>query len=640
MRWIAAFAIPIACAAGFEPHPAKEAPVVASASASTPPSVESHILPPYTHAHPPAFVASLGGAPFRTDNDVRGLALSPDGALLAAGGREQVWVWDTATGKELHHLPDGYEPAKIVFGDGHRLLATMSDNHARVRVVELTTHKLLFDITRKTLSYPSFALSADGKRLAWEETGVVHVVSVDTGVSETSVIVPDSNFGDVELSPDGRVLYVARASSLQAWELASNKALWKIPCSPVPTLAIDRAGAVLALGGDSPARLIKTSDGAVLQSLPMPTQFAARSVAFSPDGKRVGVTGEGDTAKVFDVATGAVIGTILAEENVGVLAPSNDAAFTMRRSSPRRWQGGTPRMTEVMSDDHVGHVRSLAVTPDGKTLASSGDDGRLVVWDVANRTGKLAVHVPTGLMRAVAISRDGRFVAGGGRYHDVLGKTGEFAFLEVFDLTTNKRAFGVTGSARTTITALGFSDDGKQLVAMDDESTRAYAVPGGNELWKRKHPPLVFHHGFIFGATSLVAFNANPGSTLSRIDTKSGVAAWTIDRSGWGASIGGDRAAYGDGTYCSILDLATGKKLVDAMASGSGGVGPIALSADGKRCLFAYDRVNLFDNGNVRELAKDFGGRAEAVVWAGALAVVGGTMGIDLYDPSRLSSGP
>ncbi len=65
---------------------------------------------------------------------------------------------------------------------------------------------------------------------------------------------------------------------------------------------------------------------------------------------------------------------------------------------------------------HTGFLKSLAFSPDGKTLVSCGDDGSVLFWEVGERG--LAAQPVSGRVaeknaRIVAFSRDGGVLAAG-----------------------------------------------------------------------------------------------------------------------------------------------------------------------------------------------------------------------------------
>jgi Novel STAND NTPase 1/TIR domain/WD domain, G-beta repeat len=67
---------------------------------------------------------------------------------------------------------------------------------------------------------------------------------------------------------------------------------------------------------------------------------------------------------------------------------------------------------------HTGSVRSVALTSDGRTLASGGDDGTVILWDLSDRTHPQRLGQPltghTALVQSVAFTPDGRTLATGG----------------------------------------------------------------------------------------------------------------------------------------------------------------------------------------------------------------------------------
>ena len=93
-----------------------------------------------------------------------------------------------------------------------------------------------------------------------------------------------------------------------------------------------------------------------------------RSVAFSPDSKKLVSGGDDGTARLWDVKTGQLLRTYEGHTAVAKAFHRNEG-----QAVP---------------------VRSVAFSPDGKTIASGGDDERVLLW--ATDTGQL-LHTLGGL---------------------------------------------------------------------------------------------------------------------------------------------------------------------------------------------------------------------------------------------------
>jgi WD40 repeat protein len=112
------------------------------------------------------------------------------------------------------------------------------------------------------------------------------------------------------------------------------------------------------------------------------------------------------------------------------------------------------------------HVRAVAFSPDGRTLATAGAGGRTYLWDVG--TGRLIATLSgpfTGASGAsVAFSPDGTMLA-------VVDGSG---IADVWDVTTDRLVAALAPDDRAE--SVAFSPDGRTL-AVGDNSGHAYLCP-------------------------------------------------------------------------------------------------------------------------------------------------------------------
>ncbi len=133
---------------------------------------------------------------------------------------------------------------------------------------------------------------------------------------------------------------------------------------------------------------------------------------------------------------------------------------------------------------HEKFVYGVAISPDGKTIASAGEDVA-IVWDVATGkpTSRLEPEVGSPSSHAVAFAPDGKTLAVGGWFGDVY----------FWDAATFK-LLGKFDEPSLAILALSYSPDGSTLATTHDQKDAMLydvkekkflaTIPGGKESFK------------------------------------------------------------------------------------------------------------------------------------------------------------
>jgi WD40 repeat protein len=243
-----------------------------------------------------------------------------------------------------------------------------------------------------------------------------------------------------------------------------------------------------------------------------------RSLAISPDGKRL-AAGSGDgTIRLWDPTTGKRRGYFFFGHSGEVTSLSfspdgKSLASGGKDATVRIWDVASARQVAALMG-HRYEVAGVAFSPDGATLASAGHDGTLRFWDVAGRreravvpghtfkTGKTkeetrvidgeTVVVTVGILGetrdsevpffSLAYSPDGQSIATGDR---AMFETGGVSLRDAAtgrERATFKQFSGGPRSPLNDVNALAYSPDGKRLASAGYSTVRITDVATGGEL--------------------------------------------------------------------------------------------------------------------------------------------------------------
>lgn len=429
---------------------------------AAPPQADAVVQDPAPNAPdddplPAGATCRLGTLRFRHASAPLDVVFAADGKTIASAADKHIRIWDTASGKQIGQFPQR-DQFRCFASDGKTWLSfnfTTAIAHLNDLATGKELHKVKIPLPRdwRARGGPKFALSANGKTLAYNvDVNYVEFFDVATGAQLSRVggdgKSPESLMGPGVLSPDGsRFAGYCRDGHTRLWQTASGKQLTKIKTFGGP-MAFSPDGKMLAQSkrNDQTREYeIHFWDTATGQHQRMLSRHKHWTVglAFSPDGRTLAATHTPE---------------------VGFGSPgTNDSAAICL------WDVASGRELRVLESSGHRMSTSPVFSPDGRTLAAAGANGcALSLWDVA--TGKFT-NSAAGHNEGVnllAISPDGRALATATKYGD----------FRSWDLSTGKEQHLYSAKA----VLLAFARDGRRLASVDPWSYSNVPANPNNRL--------------------------------------------------------------------------------------------------------------------------------------------------------------
>jgi WD40 repeat protein len=271
------------------------------------------------------------------------VAFHPDGRLLATASTDgTARLWDTTSGQEIARVVHDRGVSDVTFSRDGQYLATASDDGS-ARVVS----------------------AVDGR---------------DIGHFKQSAAVLLARF-----SPDGRQLATGdRDGTIRLWELASGREVQRLRFGGrLQALAFSPDGGQVAAAGtatDAKVRVWDATEGREIRQLDHDGRELP-ALAFSPDGGQLALADPFGMVSVRDAVSDAEVVRLPHSQRVLSVTYSADGRLLATTSL------GTARVWDTISGQTVatvghpaGAILAAAFSPDGRRLATVGEDATARVW--------------------------------------------------------------------------------------------------------------------------------------------------------------------------------------------------------------------------------------------------------------------
>jgi WD40 repeat protein/tetratricopeptide (TPR) repeat protein len=421
------------------------------------------------------------------DGAIHSMVFSPDGKRLATAGADTAAkVWDVGTGTELAvfrgHTAEVH--AVVFTPDGKQVVTGSADRTIRVWDLTDTRH----------LGSPLTILSFVIRNRTREELPLLLPQGVSTHRTYYGHLGPTRG---LVFAPYGRRIATTGGGgdrAVNVWDLDAHKELQKYGyySNGVGAAAFSRDGKRIAAVGQidwqsNPGRLFVYEDGRdePVMKATLPAEGKADSlpaVTFSPDGQHVVVCLTGGTSsrvRVFEVASGKEAAVLpLDRDAVHSLAFTPDGKRLVVGAASRVRGYDWPART-VAFDHPANLTRCLAVGPNGR-IAVGYEDSRIDLFDPDGATNRIAVkrlegHV--GPVLSVAFSPDGSRLVSSGN---------EMA-VKIWNAKTGRELLTFRDHAGL-VTRVDWSPDGRRIASCGYDALKVWTVPAedkdSTESWK------------------------------------------------------------------------------------------------------------------------------------------------------------
>ena len=439
------------------------------------------------------------------------IRFSPDGNIIATEGPDgSIHLWNTNTRHHIRTLSDVdfglYDP---VFSPNGKIIAVQCAEkftyfQKTLRLYDVKTGKHINTISEFTNSFYNIRFSPDNKTLLTWQYGKIKLWDIATGqqlkiINEPSGEYHDYNRKDIQLSPDGKMIYmlssvrISRSWGGSSWvgnvgivffrevdaeewkQLEKNGK--KLDDEGFSSIYFSPDGNKLITEGlsDDKIYLWNLNTGEQLNSFVAHKRSWKCNVSFSKNGIMIATGGVDGTIKLYSTNIGLELIKLIGHEgSVDSVLFSSGGITLMSKGSDRTvrlWNALSGKLITTL-EGYTEDFGTVSFSPDGKTIASGSSDTKVRLWNASSGQLLKTLIGHTSNIYSVCYSADGKTIASGGADTTV----------RLWEAITGEHIRTLIGHKRS-VKSVFFTADGQIVGSSDSDSIlRLWDAKTGDHL--------------------------------------------------------------------------------------------------------------------------------------------------------------
>ncbi len=313
------------------------------------------------------------------------IAFTPDGSeLIISSDYEPLSFWDPKNGERIRTVAghDG-DIIEIAYSPNGEFLASAS---AGVTLYDAETGNVVRnfapDFEKEKWVVQNVAFSPDSSLLVRSEQSISYIYRVSDG--SIAATLPGSD--NVKFTPDGKRLVIGNYDSFEIWDTTKWKSICRLKDTGWAQVGVSPDGKLLAVGDQGNAiHIINIESCSEIKTINDQPNWV-EAVAFSPDGNTLAAATDG-VIRRWDTTTWSQYSDIQGYGPFQYTPDGKNMVF-LRNSAPiegtvwNAWYIGDVTWVNLLNNESKIilspiYRAKIAVSPDGRTLAVSGNSGML-----------------------------------------------------------------------------------------------------------------------------------------------------------------------------------------------------------------------------------------------------------------------